>query len=54
MKALMVSLLAYTVAAVGALFGLWLAAKWPDPRWKHWLGISAAFALAVSAGGAIL
>lgn len=50
----MVSLLAYSVAGVGALFGMWLAAKWPDPRWKHWFTISVGFAVAVSVGGAIL
>ncbi|MGN6653825.1 MAG: hypothetical protein ACTHJ9_00620 [Rhodanobacter sp.] len=54
MRALLISLLAYGTAGVGALFGMWLAAKWPDPRWKHWLGLSAAFALAVSVGGAII
>lgn len=50
----MISLLAYATAAVGALFGMLLAAKWPHPGLKHWLGISAAFAVAVSVGGAIL
>ncbi|WP_171042323.1 hypothetical protein [Sinomonas gamaensis] len=35
MKALMVSLLAYSTAATGALFGMWLAAKWPSPRWSQ-------------------
>lgn len=37
MKALMVSLLAYSTAATGALFGMWLAARWPNPRWVHLL-----------------
>ena len=37
MKTLMVSLLAYSTAATGALFGLWLVAKWPNPRWSHLL-----------------
>jgi hypothetical protein len=54
MRELLIAFLAYSTAAVGAMFGMWLAAKWPDPRWKHWLGISAAFAVAVSVGGAII
>ena len=54
MREFLISLLAYSTAGAGALFGMLLAAKWPDPNWKHWLGISAAFALAVSVGGAIL
>ncbi|WP_171041347.1 hypothetical protein [Sinomonas susongensis] len=35
MKALMVSLLAYSTAGTGALFGMWLAARWPNPRWSQ-------------------
>ncbi len=37
MKTLMVSLLAYSTAATGALLGTWLAAKWPNPRWSSFL-----------------
>ena len=37
MKTLMVSLLAYSTAATGALMGMWLAAKWPNPRWSEFL-----------------
>lgn len=54
MREFLISLLAYATAGVGALLGMLLAAKWPHPGLRHWLGISAAFAVAVSVGGAIL
>ncbi|MGT2461532.1 hypothetical protein [Sinomonas atrocyanea] len=35
MRAVMIALISYGTAINGLLLGLWLAAKWPAPRLKH-------------------
>ena len=54
MKTLMVSLLAYSTAATGALFGLWLAARWPSPRWAHLLVSSGVIVVVISLWATVL
>ncbi|MEA5456355.1 hypothetical protein SPF06_16600 [Sinomonas sp. JGH33] len=50
----MVSLLAYSTAATGVLFGVWLAARWPSPRWVHILVSSGVIVAAIGLWAAAL
>lgn len=39
----MTVLISYCAAIDGALLGLWLAAKWPAPRWEQFAAVGEIF-----------
>lgn len=55
MRDVMIALISYGTAINGALFGIWLAEKWPAPRLGHfalagWLLVAMNFGVQVLSG----